>query len=79
MQSVIVYSNPLEAAIWESGMVAPLLLWLVIVLCLVLAQDSLFRRFIPYRIRNRHSWYIYAVIIESLVIGCLVIHFLGMI
>ncbi len=79
MQSVIVYRNPLEAAIWESGMVAPLLLWLVIVLCLVLAQDSLFRRFIPYQVRTKHSWYIYAVIVESMVNGCLVIHFMGVI
>lgn len=77
MQSVIVYRNPLEAAIWESGMVGPLLLWLVIILGLVLIQDGLFRRFIPYRIRNQNSWYIYAVIGESMAIASAIVYHLG--
>lgn len=76
MQSVIVYRNPLEAAIWESGMVVPLLLWIGMVMALVLLQDSLFRIFIPHRIRNRNSWYIYAVIVESMVIAGAITNYL---
>ncbi len=76
MQSIIVYRNPLEAAIWESGLVPYIIFWTVLVVVLVVAQESLFKKYIPYRVREKYSWYIYGVILESMILTYFIMRFM---
>lgn len=57
IQSVIVYSNPLEAAFWESGMIFPLFCGMIVAVIAALSVNWLCERYNRSRMRRRpYGW-----------------------
>jgi len=75
MQTVIVYNNPLAAAIWESGFLGYIVVWTFLVVGIILAQEAMFEKFIPRWVRQKYYWYIYGVILESMILAHFIIKF----
>lgn len=51
-QSIIVYRNPLEAAFWESGMVFPLIVGMVVAVVMTMVACEVWERLTPRRMRE---------------------------
>ena len=77
-QSIIVYRNPAEAALWESGLVFPLIVACVLfVICVVISQkisEFLLKRFTSLGWRSVNQYSTYISITTSAIITGLVIY-----
>lgn len=51
-QSIIIYRNPLEAAFWESGILFPLIVGMVVALVMTIVVCNAWERFLPRRMRE---------------------------
>lgn len=70
IQSVIVYRNSIEAAFWESGMIFPLFLGLIVALVIVLAVNgvlTLYNRSKRISVFNTPAWQGYMIVASAIV------------
>lgn len=66
--SIIVYRNPLEYYLWNSGIIFPLIASMVVAIIAVITMDTLTRRVMPFSTYRRHSGNI-AMVVAAVAMG----------
>lgn len=65
MQSVIVYSNPIQAVFWESlsnGLMFPMMVWIMVCICTVAGGFYLIENVFRYYVKKQYVGFIAIVL-----------------
>ena len=67
-QSIIIYRNPLEQAFWESGMVFPLMVSLVVFMVVFLSIYKIMEFFVSWKVQRSN---LYTFVAGALALGAM--------